>query len=284
MLGLPGRFAVAECADCGLAVTTPRLERDELAGYYGGGYSPYLAPRGVLAQLLAAYRRWLADRSVRRPPLHGLARRKAGALLDIGCGRGDQAAGFARLGWRVAGLDPSDEAVEAARAQGVEAIVGELDDAPWDPGSFDGVLFNHSLEHMPDPVEALHRAAQLVRPGGLVLISVPDWASWQRRRFGTYWFHLDLPRHLQHFNAGALREAVRRAGLRPLSVESSTSAAGLLASVQYRLFGRCVATGPWLRPALGLVAALYPLTGLVGRALGGDTVTLLADRSDESTS
>ena len=41
-------------------------------------------------------------------------------------------------------------------------------------------------------------AVGALRPGGLVLITVPNFAWWQRRRFGNRWYHLDLPRHRVH--------------------------------------------------------------------------------------
>jgi hypothetical protein len=140
------------------------------------------------------------------------------------------------------------------------------------------VIFNHSLEHIPDPVGALRHSAALLRPGGRLYVAVPDWASWQRRAFGSRWFHLELPRHLQHFHSGALTRAVREASLQPGALRSTTSSAGLPGSIQYRLFGRCVATGPWLRPALALIAVLYPLTGTVGKLRGGDCLELIAER------
>ena len=283
MTGVPGEFAVRECTGCGLGVTEPRLEGAEIAPYYGEAYEPYAPPQGALARVLAAYRRRLYAGMTSRGALGRLAAAGPGRLLDVGCGRGDLAAAFGRRGWAVAGLDPSTGAVEAARAQGVDAHTGFIDDAAWPEGSFDAVIFNHSLEHIPDPVGALRRASALLRDGGRVFVAVPDWGSWQRRRFGSRWFHLELPRHLQHFDRGALERAIVAGGLRPASVRSTTSSAGLLASFQYRVFGRCVATGPWLRPALGLMAVLYPLTALVGKLFGGDTLEALAERTSSAS-
>lgn len=278
MTGVPGDFSVAECVDCGLGVTEPRLAGDAIAPYYGDGYSPYIAPTGVIVRLLAAYRRRLYSGMVRRGLLGELARIGPGRLLDVGCGRGDLAAAFRARGWQVSGLDPSPAAAAAARALGVDARTGFIDGAPWPDGSFDAVIFNHSLEHIPDPVGALEHAAALLRPRGRLFVAVPDWGSWQRKAFGSRWFHLELPRHLQHFHGAALERAVRHASFRPRTVRETTSSAGLPASIQYLLFGRCVATGPWLRLAFALIAVLYPLTALIGHLRGGDTIELLAER------
>lgn len=276
LLGVPGEFAVAGCTGCGLALTEPRLAGEALARHYPDEeYEPYRPPSGPLGRLMAANRRLQMDAKLRSQPFRSL---EGGRLLDVGCGRGDLAAAFARRGWEACGIEPSRAAVEAARALGVDARAGTIDDAPWPEGSFDAVVFNHSLEHIPDPVGALARARELLRPGGRVAVVVPDWGSRQRRLFGSRWFHLDLPRHLQHFDARSLAEAVRRAGLRPLATGTNASASGLPGSVQYALAGRCVFEGPWLRVALLALMALYPLTGAVVRATGGDWRWIVAER------
>jgi SAM-dependent methyltransferase len=274
MFPIEGRFSVAECGSCGLALTAPRLSGEELARHYPESYEPYRPPAGALGRLSAANRRWQSSARLRRPPFDRLGER--GRLLDVGCGRGDLAAALRRGGWEVAGLDPSASAVEAARALGVDARVGTIEDAPWPAESFDALVFNHSLEHVPDPLDTLGRAARLLRPGGRLAVVVPDWGSWQRRRFGSRWFHLDLPRHLQHFDRDSLEGAARRAGLEPQSSGSSISASGLWGSLQYALFGRCVFRGGSLRVALLALMVLYPLTAAIGLLRGGDWVHLVA--------
>ena len=89
--------------------------------------------------------------------------------------------------------------------------------APWRRWSsrratYDAAVFRHSLEHVTDPVGALRRVRKALRPGGLVLISVPNFGCWQRRRFGSRWHHLDLPRHRVHFTHAGLERALEKAG------------------------------------------------------------------------
>src|SRR6516164_4801234 len=66
---------------------------------------------------------WIAERLPKQtpPPLAGGGRGEEGALLDIGCGAGIAAEAFARLGYRVTGLDAAGEAIEAARAHAASA-------------------------------------------------------------------------------------------------------------------------------------------------------------------
>jgi SAM-dependent methyltransferase len=277
LLSTDGEFGVAACPGCGLGVTTPRLAGEELARRYPGTYASHRLPAGPLARAILRQRQLRAYASLRSRPLKEVLRgRPHGRVLDVGCGRGDLAAAFARRGWTAHGLDPSPNAVAAAREQGVDARLGVLADMPGDFSGYDVVIVNHALEHVPDPVGDLDRIRGRLAPGGMVVISVPDWGSWQRARFGSRWFHLDLPRHLQHFDEGALREACGRAGLGVDEVIPVVSLVGFWASVQYAIFGRCVFRGSAHRLGLALAGVLYPATSLAGRLFGADTMTAVA--------
>jgi SAM-dependent methyltransferase len=80
-------------------------------------------------------------------------------------------------------------------------------------GSFDVITLWHVLEHVARPVPLLERLVSLLRPGGVLVVSVPNFRSWQSRLFSGSWFHLDPPRHLVHFDRETLEECLRRAGL-----------------------------------------------------------------------
>src|SRR5204862_5797584 len=100
-----------------------------------------------------------------------------------------------------------------------------------------------------------------LRPAGRLVISLPNFSSWQRRRFASRWFHLDLPRHRVHFTAGSLQRALDSAGLAVSSQLTSTSVLGLPASVQYALVGRCLAPGGLrLRALAAICCGVFPLT------------------------
>lgn len=278
--GTEGAFSIASCPRCGLGVTIPRLDGDRLAARYPQQYGPYRPPAGRLARLLARLRVRRADAVLRSAPFAELVTGKRGRLLDVGCGRGDLASAFVRSGWTADGIEPSEQAVDAARRQGVDARVGTLDDIPDEFAGYDLVVFNHALEHVADPVADLTRVAERLAPGGAVVASVPDFDSWQRRRFGSNWFHLDLPRHLQHFTERALEEAFARAGMQRVALVPAVSLVGFWASVQYAIFGRCVFRGPAHRVGLALAGALYPVSLLVGRLRGADTMSMVARRRE----
>ncbi len=276
LTGAPGQFSVLRCEACGLAYTSPRLRPQDFATYYPSDYSAYepnvAASRPSLGERVGAWQRQLV---IRFGPYRRIWQLPPGRLLDVGCGVGDLAAAFARHGWQACGVEPSARAVEHARAAGVDAVAGTLDDAPWPLASFDAILFNHSLEHVGDPAATLAAATRLLRPGGLLAIAVPNFDSWHRRLFGSAWFQLDLPRHLQHFDRDSLSGLVERAGLETVATGSATMRPSPLGSLQYAGFGRLRFAGRGFRL---LAWAITPLLLLSDRVAAGDCLHLLARR------
>jgi SAM-dependent methyltransferase len=206
---------------------------------------------------------------IRFGPYREVWRRGPGRLLDVGCGAGDLATVFAAHGYEVSGVEPSEGAAGHARERGIDMHHGTLDDAPWAPGSFDAVIFNHVLEHVDDPVDAIERAA------ALLAIAVPNFGSWHRRFFGSAWFQLDLPRHVQHFDRDSLSAVVQRAGLRPIAVGAASMRPSLLGSIQYSTFGRLRFGGRGFQLATWAMLPLIALSDLVAE---GDCLHLTAAR------
>jgi SAM-dependent methyltransferase len=265
------------CARCESGRTLPFVPSDELGGLYPARYASHGLPRRrllrALATLLYRARYWWALRGGSLGPLRD---EPPGRLLDVGSGRGDLGSVLGRRGWQVIGLDPSPEAVAEARSRGVASEQGTLTDVDdrLADGSFDVVVFQHSLEHVAEPADDLAAARRLLKPGGRVIVSVPNFASWQRRRFASFWFHLDLPRHRSHFTPNGLQEALGRAGFAHVETTTSTSADGFPMSVQYRLFGRrrLGATGATLVGTTALTFILLPVTIALNALRGGGDI------------
>ena len=273
--GISGDFAVHVCATCGSGRTTPVVPTERLGELYPHAYNAYALPANPLARAAATgLFRWRYWRALRRPPLGELRDRPPGRLLDVGSGRGDL--GVTLRDWDATGLEPSPDACAEARARGVPTLQGTLTTTAVD-GPFDAVVFQHSLEHVAEPLDDLRSARDLLAPGGLVLVSLPNFGSWQARRFGADWFHLDLPRHRSHFTPYGLSALLRRAGLEPRRIATSTSADGLPMSLQYRHFGeRRYREGFALYAAAAVTLASAPLTALLDR--DGDLLYAVASR------
>jgi SAM-dependent methyltransferase len=206
---LPGDYELARCESCGSAVTlAPAPAQAHETGAYGGG-----RPRGsrAAAPLLRAFDR----RRLRQ--LERAGARTPGRLLDIGAGRGRFVAQARAAGWYAHGIEPSQRGIDGARAIGIELVVAGIDDAQVPPASLDAATLWHVLEHVDDPGAALERIASWLRPGGLLLVGVPNLAAVQARIGGARWYHLDVPRHRTHFTAKGLETLLRAHDLEPVS-------------------------------------------------------------------
>ena len=187
------------CAACGAATIDPWPSEEELARAYGAWYRPESGRRFAVAgdALLRRTRAALARRLDRIAP--------PGPVLDVGAGEGVLVEALRRRGRETVGLEREDETLDRIE------------------GEWAAVVFWHSLEHLPEPGDAIRHAARLLVPGGVVVVAVPDSASLQARAFGDRWLHLDPPRHLVHLTESALAERLERCGF---SVERTSHVRG----------------------------------------------------------
>ncbi len=155
--------------------------------------------------------------------------REGARVLDIGCGRADFLLACRERGWGVAGVEQAESPVMALRDELRIDIKSPEQLAEFPSGSFDAVTLWHVLEHMADPREVLRHAHRVLTPGGRLLVEVPNFGSWQARLGGKIWYHLDVPRHLLHFDRGTLDHLLSSCGFRPR--ERSTF------SLEYDVFG-----------------------------------------------
>ncbi len=232
LVGRPGEFPVVRCTSCGLVFLRPRPSSSVLGSFYPDTYYPldqqpsreaFAVAEGLLARVIEWGRR---------------QRLQVPSILDIGCGTGLFLHLAHEAGLYVRGIELSDSAVEYARARyGLDVHHGTLKNAELPDESFDIVTMWHVLEHLPNPVEALRRVARVLRPGGLLLLGVPNIDSIEARIFGRRWFSLDAPRHLSHFTPHTLAAVLNAAGLLPRQIIHSPGTAGLVYSVMGDLTG-----------------------------------------------
>jgi SAM-dependent methyltransferase len=129
----------------------------------------------------------------------------SGPVLDVGAGEGTLVAALRARGRDALGLE------RVGRNDHV--VAGRIEDFDERIGMWAGVVFWHSLEHLREPAAAIDQACRLLKPGGVMVIALPNLVSWQARSFGRAWFHLDLPRHLVHLTESSLRAGLGQRGL-----------------------------------------------------------------------
>lgn len=154
-------------------------------------------------------------------------------VLDVGCATGYLARALVARGCRVSGVELDAEAAEDARPVLERVVVGDLSAldlvAEFGAGTFDVLVFGDVLEHLTDPLTVLRRAVPLLRPGGSVVVSVPNIThaavrlsllkgEFEYRELGL----LDRT-HVHFFTRESLRRTVREAGLVPVDIRRTTA-------------------------------------------------------------
>lgn len=204
---------IVACTGCGLGRFEPPLGPDEVGRFYPDEYYGQLGTK--FQPFVEHLVRLVGTRHVRFLA-RGLA--PGGRVLDVGCGRGVILGVLADLGFEAHGVERS-----AAAAQGVDPraqirIVEDLAQAGYPDAHFDAVVIWHVLEHLPDPARILAEVHRILRPGGRLVVAVPNFSSAQARWSGPAWFHLDAPRHLFHFPLSALCRLLANTGFEVESV------------------------------------------------------------------
>lgn len=241
-----GNFRVVRCRDCQLAFTNPRPTDRARGLFYPNDYAPHLQPKAGVGAL-HSWRRQLERAALRQrygypPPIadlqtvwqslvarvvfrrrrdrqHWVPFRPPGRLLDFGCGADDFLDQMRDYGWQVEGIDLFPQVTETVRQKGIRAHLGTLPHADIKAGTFDAITMRHSLEHVPYPKQVMQAAADALRVGGIVVVGLPNFASWSFRHFRENWTGLALPRHLTHFTPTTLCRLAESVGFRVLSIE-----------------------------------------------------------------
>jgi SAM-dependent methyltransferase len=194
--------------------------------------------------------------------------------LEIGCGRGDFLKKLETAGWQARGIEPAAAAAKQAIDRGLNASVATIEDANFEPESFDAIFLWMVLEHLIDPRTALQRISDWLRPGGWLCLSVPNYGSWERRIFGKYWAAYEAPRHLHHFQTTILKRLLRETGFVNVRVLHQRNIRNYYGSIAAWLLSRdprsrwghrllnWVAGSPPLPIALGLAPLGLILAGL----------------------
>jgi len=191
-----------------MGVTVPFPTAEELDALYASHYD--YGAHSLIAQEKRWRNRKLVDRAVR-----ALDGRVPGKALDVGCMYGyllDELR--ARQAPVLHGIEIADEPARVAAAKGYIIHQGTIEDyVRTQPDlTFDVVFAQHVLEHVRDPMLFLRSAFTLLRPGGILILAVPNLGSRTQRLFPTAWGWYQVPAHLFHFSDKALTALCRQAG------------------------------------------------------------------------
>jgi SAM-dependent methyltransferase len=213
--GFPS-LGYVRCPACDL-VFAPDSSHARLRELYGDAYFEDYGMEGAYDEHAEQRRQ---EAHVRARWLRGVAP-TGGRLLEVGCASGWFLAEARAIGYDAVGIEPAGEMAAAARERsGAEVHTAMLEDAALAPGSFDVAGAFHVLEHLAAPRDALSAVRSALRPGGRLLLELPNIASLRAAREGEDWYGMEPAHHVAHYSPRALDALLRAAGLQPEVVES----------------------------------------------------------------
>ncbi|HYP08206.1 MAG TPA: methyltransferase domain-containing protein [Bryobacteraceae bacterium] len=284
-------FSVVECSGCRLLRLHPWPSVSELSHYYPESY--WFAPQeSTVSRWEENYRRIVLTDHVRF--VAGAVAPNDGPVLDLGCGGALFGRLLAARGYKVFGLDYSQQAAQVGwRQNGVPVATGLFTSAPFAAGTFGAITMFHVLEHLYDPGAYLEMAWHLLRPGGRLVVQVPNAASWQCLLFGEHWNGFDLPRHLIDFRAADVQSLVaqkrfkilrtKHFSLRDNPAGFASSLAPGLDPMARRVRGMEESPGARLvrnLAYLGILLAAIPFAALEAACGAGSTVMIDARKAE----
>jgi SAM-dependent methyltransferase len=199
-----GDIALFRCGRCGFVSGEPheKLSAENRYHTYYSGVPP--SPPD------ARYGQWLAK-------AEGLVGR--GRLLEVGAGSG----GFVRValarGWKVDATEVSESGLQALRATGATVFAGDLAAGSYGDAQFDLVVSLEVIEHLPAPLDHVREMWRVTRPGGLLVLTTPNFNGLSRRYLGIRWRVID-PEHLGYFTPLTLLRLLRDVGYKSVRVRS----------------------------------------------------------------
>jgi 2-polyprenyl-3-methyl-5-hydroxy-6-metoxy-1,4-benzoquinol methylase len=207
-------LTVVQCARCRLVYTNPRLPKAHLWTRYSEQYFWDEYMRGLeigrdgyvdLDRFAVHHGPLLHLFQIYHPP--------PGRLLEVGAAAGLFMKSAERAGWSVTGLEPLPAPAAYARDRlGLDVLEQTVEDAPFEPASFDAVACFETIEHVLDPLGLLRAIHRLLRPRGLLVLTTPNWEAFSRHALGRQWAVISPAEHIYYFTEGTLTPLLKQAG------------------------------------------------------------------------
>jgi len=192
-------FNLFRCASCGFVFTRDHPDEAGAGHYYES--DEYLSHsetgKGLFNKIYGISRGIMLRRKI--SIIRKLSDVKNGKILDIGSGSGHFLAAMKKAGWDVSGIEINQKIREISASKFDLEILDPEQITTLQESSFDFITLWHVLEHFQDPFSYAREIKQLLKPGGICIVALPNRASYDAVHYGRFWAAYDVPRHLWHF-------------------------------------------------------------------------------------
>ena len=140
-------------------------------------------------------------------------------ILEVGSHEGLFLKMAKEKGFGALGIEPNAHAARHARADGIETIEGYFEES-FDKVAgrqFDIVALFHVLEHVPDYADCLSKIKSILKPGGWLVLEVPNGKSYRAKKYGNDWMYF-YEEHLHDFSPERLKKELGWIGFEVASI------------------------------------------------------------------
>lgn len=199
---------LVQCRKCGFVFSQRIATEEELIKFY----SRYHINEPLSLVTMKRYDEWLDNLE---------AYRLTNNLLDIGSGDGYFLERAKQRGWNTYGTEFTQRQAEVAEAKGIRMHKGILNPANYSPGLFDAITSIEVIEHINNPNDEVRKINSILRTGGVVYVTTPNFNALSRYYFKNRWNIFAYPEHLSYYTRSTLSRLFRSNGFKVSRFEST---------------------------------------------------------------
>jgi 2-polyprenyl-3-methyl-5-hydroxy-6-metoxy-1,4-benzoquinol methylase len=202
-------FTITECLSCGFRFTNPRPKEEYIYKYYQSKdyISHSSTKKGIINKVyhLVRFYQFYKKRSI----IRRVSKIKTGKILDIGCGTGDFLKYMHSSGWETDGVETDLGAKLIAEKKLGKKIKENFAQIKGEK-KYDVISMWHVLEHVYNLEGYLKKVNKLLKKDGVLVIGVPNCASYDSIKYKENWVAYDLPIHLSHFQRRNIEDLAKQ--------------------------------------------------------------------------
>ena len=173
--------------------------------------------------------------------------RGSGRILDVGCGGGGYLYRLKQWGWDAYGVEPNEIGVKQARSLGLNVAHGMVEDGRFENDFFDVIRLSNVVEHLPNPKMVFQEIHRILKPNGIVYITVHNTRSMVFWLFRENWYALDAPRHVISYSPKTLNVLAEATGFEVVRQNFAAGPFNFVRSMKYLAEEKGEQWPSWLR-------------------------------------